>query len=172
MVKEKSNRTYIIILMCLHMIACTNMYENKISDILCMPNVSVISSKRYESRGVGEWYILERYILSTDTAIQLEINKDSVECSIERHPFLKDYYWIGWNPIFKRTGMYDILAESSCYFSKNVLVREYNECCNGNTGYFTILIRDSLGLYNALQEKTAVVYNTRANTIYICNYHY
>ena len=83
MVKEKSNRKYIIILMCLHMIACTNMYENKISDILCMPNVSVISSKRYESRGVGEWYILERYILSTDTAIQLEINKDSVECRIE-----------------------------------------------------------------------------------------
>lgn len=86
--KAKSNKQIITIFyFFISMISCSNMYENNIYDILCIQDISVISSKRYESHAIGEWYILERYVLFGDTAIQLDVTKDIEVCDIKRHPF-------------------------------------------------------------------------------------
>lgn len=149
------------------------MYENNISDILCVQDVSVISSKRYESHAIGEWYILERYVLFGDTAIQLDVNKDIEVCDIKRHPTLEDYYWTGWNPISIHSSIHNILLESTSFHSNNLLVREYEKCCyGGDVCYYTILVRDSTELHNDLYEKTVVVYDASTNTLYVCNYNY
>lgn len=154
------------------MISCTNMYENNISDILCVQEISIMSSKRYESHAVGEWYVLERYILSRDSAIRLDEKENINTCDIKRHPTLEDYYYTGWNPISTYSPIYNILLESTRFNSNNLLVHEYEECCHNNACYYTIIIRDSTELHNDLYEKTAVVFDTITNTLYICNYHY
>ena len=149
------------------------MCQKSISNILCVKDVNVNSSKRYESHALGEWYVLERYSLSGDTTIRLDVNKNLEICSIKRHPTLEGYYWIGWNPITVHSSMYDILLESTNFHSDNVLVREYEECCHEESAcYYTIIVRDSTELHNDLFEKTAVVFNTRTNTLFVCNYHY
>ena len=154
------------------MISCSNnIYKDKISDMLCVQDVNIISSKRFESHAVGEWYVLERYILSRDAIIRLEENKDIKVCDIKRHPQLEDYYWIGWSPTSIHSAMYNILLESAHFHSDNILVREYEKCCHSGACYYTVLVRDSAEFHN-LDEKTAVVFDIRKNTIYICNYHY
>ena len=171
--KAKSNKQIITIFyFFISMISCSNMYENNISDILCVQDISVISSKRYESHAIGEWYILERYVLFGDTAIQLDVTKDIEVCDIKRHPTLEDYYWTGWNPVSVHSAVYDILLESTRCYTTDSLVQAYEICCHSGTAYFTIMIRDSMDLYNELSEKTAVVFDSKANTLYICNYHY
>lgn len=173
MVMEKLRRKYTVLFsLLIFMTSCSNMYENIISDILCVQEVRVISSKRYESRAVGEWYVLERYILFGDSTIQLKGNKDMEVYSIKNHPILEDYYWLGWNPVSVRSSMNDILLESTRFHTNNLLVHEYEECCHNDACYYTIIVRDSTELHNDLYEKIAVVFDTITNTIYICNYHY
>lgn len=173
MVQEKSNRKYLAMFcFIITMVSCTNIYESSISNILHAQNVSIVSSKRYESHAVGEWYILERYILSGDTKIQLEVNRDIKDYGIKKHPTMEGYYWIGWNPVSLHSATRNILTESARFYSNNSLVSEYDECCHNDDCYYTILVRDSAELFNDLYEKTAVVFDQMKNTIYICNYHY
>ena len=174
MVKEKLSRKHVIMFSFLICIAsCSNIYENKIAEMLCIQDFSVFSYGRYESHAIGEWYIIERYILYGDILKQLNVNKNMKASDIQRHPLLEDYYWIGWNPMSEHSPIYDILLESAHFHANNSLVREYKECCySDDVCYYTIMIRDSAELHNDLYEKTAVVFAARTNTLYICNYHY
>ncbi|MCI7555815.1 MAG: hypothetical protein MST03_03350 [Bacteroidales bacterium] len=173
MVKPKSNRNYLLLICVLiNTIACSNKNENNISNVLFGRDIRWVASNKYESRAIGEWYVLERYTLSQDTTILLDINRDNKEGHIERHPTLDKYYWIGWNPVSVHSSVYDILLESTRFYTTDSLVQAYEICCHSGTAYFTIMIRDSMDLYNELSEKTAVVFDSKANTLYICNYHY
>ena len=100
MVKEKSNRKHLVIFCILiGVTSCTYMYKENISDILCVRDASVIALKRYESHAIGEWYIIESYILSDITAQKLMTKMNITLCDMENHPVLKDCYWIGWHPL-------------------------------------------------------------------------
>lgn len=173
MVKEKSNRKHLVIFCILiGVTSCTYMYKENILDILCVRDASVIALKRYESHAIGEWYIIESYILSDITAQKLITKMNITLCDMENHPVLKDCYWIGWHPLPVHSPMDSILLESAHFHSNNTLVQEYETCCCNNVGYYTIIIKDSSQLYNDSFEKTAVVFNPQTNVIYICNYHY
>lgn len=171
--KERLSRRSIVILCILICItSCTYTYKNNISDILCVRDASVIASDRYESHAVGEWYILESYVLSDKTARKVMTNMDVTLNGMEKHPILEDCYWMGWHPIAVHSTLYSILLESAHFHSNNLLVQEYENCCRNNVGYYTIIIKDPSKLYNDFFEKTAVVFNSKTKTIYICNYHY
>lgn len=149
-----------------------NKYEKYISGILGASEVNVISSKRYESNAIGEWYIIEKYVLSDNTIKELALNKTSNLNKIEEHPILKDHYWTGWYSLSEPSLMHNILFESTHFQSSNLLVQEYKTCCHSDIGCFCIMIHDTLEINNDLFEKIAVVMDTTTNTLFICNYHY
>lgn len=148
--KEKSNKVRIVLLIFLiSMISCVNKYEKHLSDILCVSEVSVISSKRYESNAIGEWYVVEKYVLANSVVD-----------------------WTGWHSLSEHSSLKAVVLESASYLSNNSLVQEYEKCCNNDAGYFKIIMQDTLQLHNDFFEQTVVVIDTTTNALFICNYHY
>lgn len=148
--KEKSNKIRIVLFIFLiSMFSCVNKYEKHLSDILCVSEVNVISSKRYESNAIGEWYVVEKYVLANSVVD-----------------------WTGWHPLSERSSWHSIVLESASYLSNNSLVQEYEKCCHSDAGYFKIIMQDTLQLHNDFFEKTVAVIDTTTNTLFICNYHY
>ena len=154
------------------MISCTNIYEKKIPEIFGVHEVSIKSSRRYESHAIGEWYVLESYVLSNETLQDIVTAIKLNSCGTERHPSLMGYYWIGWKSLLSPYSIRDVLMESTSFSSNNKLVQQYGTCCHNGLGYYTIIIKDSTALYDDLYEKTVVVLDIETSTLYICNYHY
>lgn len=173
--KEKSNRIHIVMfILTISLISCAKKYEKHLADILYVSEVNVISTKSYESNALGEWYIVEKYVLGDNVVDKLAVKTHSTFTKMEKHPIIKDYYWTGWNSLSEHSSWHSIVLESASYLSNNSLVQEYEKCCNSDAGYFCIIIQDSLELYNDLFEKTVVVVtaDTTTNTLFICNYHF
>ncbi len=168
---SKLHLTIFFCIMCF--MSCTNIFEKDIPKILCVSDATVWSSKRYEVQGIGEWYIIESYFLSPSTAQKLkQTMKFSPYDGMVKHPALENYYWIDWQPLSTDSPNYDILLESVNFATENVVVSEYKTCCNNNTGYYSLLTKDSTEINDSYYEKTAVVFDTITNKLFICNYHY
>ena len=129
------NRTLLLIfsLIC---ISCTCIYKNDLNDILGISDVQILSSDRYESQSIGEWYILEKYTLSPEN-IQNFISQITFaqKLSVKGSSYMMEGYFLGWYPLSRKTPYYNLILESSHFLSSKNVVCEYETCCHKNIGF-------------------------------------
>ena len=171
--KENLGKHIILLIFSTFLYSCSYVYRNDITEILCSSDITIIRSDRYESQSIGEWYILEEYMIP-DKQIQKLIKKIDTESAIynNQHPYFKGQYCMGWHHI-KPTSLHNsILIESASFVGDSRVLSEYQKCLSENSGYYTIITKDSSLLNVDYIEKTIIAIDTISNAVFICNYHY
>ena len=118
-------------------------------------------------------YILEKYQISHEQIRRIVADMDTVSAvKMHRHPYMKDYYWIGWHRMNIGSPYDTILQESITFAGEDSVLQAYTACCKKGQGYFTIMVRDSTFLQKDYVEKTILIVDSVLDAVYICNYHY
>ena len=171
-VMDKLNKILLLMLSTIFLHSCTYIYKESLIDILGISNINILSSDRYESQAIGEWYILEKYTLSDDNIQECVSKITSMQRSRKFEKiYLEDYCFLGWYPLSNKSPYYNLLLESSHFLPEKVVVSEYETCCQKCNGYFAIMAADSNSL-DEFREKTCIVIDTCMHDVYICNYHF